>query len=77
TESVDMIVVDYLGIMAGLNADEDDWKEIGQIAASLHELGRIYNFPVVTASQMNRPQGTSQSLSSQKYNNLRIARGSG
>lgn len=76
-DSVDMVVVDYLGIMAGLNADDDDWKEIGQIAASLHELGRIYDFPVVTASQMNRPQGTSQSLSTQKYNNLRLARSSG
>lgn len=76
-DSVDMVVVDYLGIMAGLNPDNDDWKEIGQIAASLHELGRLYDFPVITASQMNRPQGTSQSLSTQKYNNLRIARGSG
>lgn len=76
-ESVDMVVVDYLGIMAGLSEDEQDWKEIGQIAASLHEMGRIYDFPVITASQMNRPQGTSQSLSSQKYNNLRLARSSG
>lgn len=76
-ESVDMVVVDYLGIMAGLNEDEQDWKEIGQIAASLHELGRVYGFPVVTASQMNRPQGTSQSLSGQKYNNTRLARSSG
>lgn len=76
-ESIDMVVVDYLGIMAGLNPDEDDWKEIGNIAGSLHEIGRTYDFPVVTASQMNRPQGASQSLNNQKYNNLRIARGSG
>ena len=76
-ESIDMVVVDYLGIMAGLDPDESDWKEIGQIAASLHELGRTYNFPVLTASQMNRPQGNNQSLSAQKYNNLRLARSSG
>lgn len=76
-ESVDMVVVDYLGIMAGLSEEDQDWKEIGQIAASLHEIGRTYDFPVITASQMNRPQGTSQSLNSQKYNNLRLARSSG
>ena len=76
--SIDLVAVDYLGIMSGVSEGEDqDWKEIGEIAASLHEISRTYGFPVLTASQMNRPQGTAQSLSAQKYNNLRLARSSG
>lgn len=70
---IDLVIIDYIGIMAGAERDENDWQAQGNIAAGLHEFARSYNVPVLTAVQLNRPQGHG-SLDSQKYNNTRVAR---
>lgn len=73
---VDMIIIDYIGLMKG-DDDEADWQAQGNIASGLHELARVYNVPVISPVQVNRPQGTNHSLNKQNYNTTRIARGSG
>lgn len=70
---IDLVIIDYLGIMAGAESDESDWQAQGNIAAGIHEFARGYNIPVLTAVQLNRPQG-GLSLDKQKYNNTRVAR---
>jgi replicative DNA helicase len=70
---VSLVVIDYLGLMAGAE-DEDDWEEIGRIAEQLHEFARVYDVPVISPVQLNRPTGAGQSLSKQNYNNTRIGR---
>lgn len=70
---VDMIVVDYIGLMAGAE-DESDWEAQGKIAEGLHELARTYRIPVISPVQLNRPSGANHSLNKQNYNNTRIAR---
>lgn len=70
---IDLVIIDYVGIMAGAERDDSDWQAQGNIAAGLHEFARSYNVPVLTAVQLNRPQGVS-SLDNQKYNNTRVAR---
>jgi replicative DNA helicase len=75
---VDLVIVDYLGIMAADHLESPDHLQQGSIAAGLHELARFYNFPCLTAAQLNRPSGSnSQSLNSQKFNSTRIARSAG
>lgn len=73
---VDLVVIDYIGLMKGAE-DESDWEAQGNIAAGLHELARVYNVPIVTPVQVNRPQGSGHSLNKQNYNTTRIARASG
>lgn len=70
-----LVVIDYLGIMAGAE-DDSDWEEIGKIAARLHEFARVYDVPVISPVQLNRPSGAGQSLNKQNYNNTRIGRSS-
>lgn len=73
---IDMVVIDYIGLMKGAE-DEQDWKAQGDIAAGLHEVARIYDVPIITPVQMNRPNGNNHSLNNQKYNTTRLARASG
>ncbi len=73
---VDMVIVDYIGLMKGAE-DEADWKAQGDIAAGLHELARVYDVPMITPCQMNRPNTANHSLNNQKYNTTRLARASG
>jgi len=72
-QAIDLVVIDYLGIMA---ADKDDSDHLvqGHVAESMHEFARTYNIPVLSAVQMNRPSGQTNSLDSQKYNTNRVAR---
>jgi len=71
---IDLVVVDYLGIMA-TTSDVPDHEAQGHISEELHEFARTYNIPVLTAAQLNRPSGSKgQSLDNQSYNNTRLAR---
>src|SRR5208337_619373 len=52
---VDVIIVDYMGIMGNVETDQDqDWLALGQIAASLHEITRIYKIGIISACQSTR-----------------------
>ena len=73
---IDLLVIDYIGLMKGTE-DESDWKALGDIAAGLHELARVYEIPIITPCQVNRPGNQNHSLNNQKYNTTRIARASG
>lgn len=70
---IDLVVIDYLGIMAAAK-DEKDHLIQGSVAAAMHEFARTYNVPVLSAVQLNRPSGQTNSLNSQKYNTNRVAR---
>jgi replicative DNA helicase len=71
---IDLVIIDYLGIMAA-DSDVPDHLSQGTIAAGIHELARTYNVPFLTAAQLNRPTGQrKQSLDGQSFNNTRIAR---
>lgn len=71
---VDLVIIDYMGIMS-CEGEVPDHLAQGHIAEGLHEFARTYNLPVVTAAQLNRPQGSKgQSLDNQSYNNTRLAR---
>jgi len=49
----DMIVYDYLGIMAG-GEGKKGWQEIGEEANILKEMAMEYDCPVLVAAQVNR-----------------------
>lgn len=52
----DLVIIDYIGIMSPNEQGEADWLALGKIAAELHEFSRVYEVPVVTGSQVNRPK---------------------
>lgn len=52
----DVVVVDYLGLLESNSFDGDDWLKLGKIAGELHEFARMYNFALLSAVQLNRPQ---------------------
>lgn len=47
----DLVVVDYLGLMKPNHDFGQDWLEIGQVSADLHEFCRNKNIAVLTAAQ--------------------------
>lgn len=47
----DLVVVDYLGIMKPNQDFGQDWLEVGQVAADLHEFCRNKNIAVLSAAQ--------------------------
>lgn len=65
----DLVVIDYLGIMSSNNSTGSDWMDLGVISEQLHEIGRIYEVPIITASQVNRTKDGAE-----VYNTRRIAR---
>lgn len=72
---IDLVVIDYIGIMAGAEKDDSDWQAQGNIAAEMHEFARIYNIPTMTAVQLNRPpSNVSLTKGNEKMNNTRISR---
>lgn len=52
----DLVVIDYIGIMSPNEPGDSDWLALGKIAAELHEFARVYEIPVITGSQVNRPK---------------------
>lgn len=52
----DLVVIDYLGVMSPNEKGDSDWLALGKTAADLHELARVYELPIVTGSQVNRPK---------------------
>jgi len=65
----DLVVVDYMQIMASNEPQKSDWETQGKIAEQLHEFARAYSVPVLTAVQLNRPKDGKDS-----HSNDRIAR---
>lgn len=65
----DLVIVDYLGIMS-TNSNESDWLSLGQISKELHEFARVYQVPVITGSQVNKPSDSGK----QEHSTNRIAR---
>lgn len=47
-----VVVVDYLGLMADLDDNSEDWLKLKHISESLHEFGRINDVGCVTAVQV-------------------------
>jgi len=66
----DLVVVDYIGIMKASKDQGSDWLSLGNIAEELHEFARVYQIPVVTATQVNRPKDPNK----QQYSTDRVAR---
>lgn len=52
---VDVVAVDYLGIMnTNERSDDDDWLKQGQCAYELRAIGRKRQIPILSAAQLNR-----------------------
>ena len=51
---VDLLVVDYLGIMESDQRGGENWEKIGRIAGELKALAKELCIPVLTAAQVNR-----------------------
>ena len=51
----DVIVVDHMGLMNPVEKTGQDWLEMGDIAADLHEFNRRHNKITLAAVQANRP----------------------
>lgn len=66
----DLVIIDYIGIMSPNDPGDSDWLALGKIAADLHEFARVYNIPVITGSQVNRPKDATK----QQYSTDRLAR---
>lgn len=56
----DLIVVDYLGIMSPNQSSGQDWQDVGQVAADLHEFCRNNNIAVLSAAQKKAKQKNSK-----------------
>jgi len=52
----DLVVVDYISLMAPDEDQGSDWLNLGRIAEQLHEFCRAYNVPVISPVQLTRPQ---------------------
>lgn len=48
---IDLLIIDYLGIMSPTISQSSDSENLGKIAEELHELAREYKIPIVTAQQ--------------------------
>lgn len=66
----DLVIIDYIGIMSPNDPGDADWLALGHISAELHEFARVYNLPVITGSQVNRPKDPGK----QNYSTDRLAR---
>jgi len=55
TFTPDVIVVDHMGLMSPVEKRGQDWLEMGDIAADLHEFNRRHNKITLAAVQANRP----------------------
>lgn len=66
----DLVVVDYIGIMKASFEQASDWLALGHISEELHEFARVYQIPVITATQVNR----SKDPNKQQYSTDRVAR---
>ena len=49
---IDLIIIDYLGIMKSKKVSEQKWETLGQLALDLRHIARTYNIPVLTAQQV-------------------------
>lgn len=51
---IDLVVVDYLGLIKTPYKAESRWVEVGEVAKGLRALAKSENVPVLTANQSNR-----------------------
>ena len=59
--NVDLIVVDYLGLMQSSRPTDQGWQDIGNIALELRRTARFFKVPVLTAMQVNKESRKSKS----------------
>ena len=52
--TIDLVVVDYLGLIKTPYKAESRWVEVGEVAKALRALAKSENVPVLTANQSNR-----------------------
>lgn len=58
----DVVVVDYLGLMAGIDdTREQDWLKLGKLAGELHEFSRVFDVLMITAAQLTDIKRNSKS----------------
>jgi replicative DNA helicase len=51
----DLIVVDYVSLMALDKEQGADWLNLGRLSEELHEFCRTYNVPIISPVQLTRP----------------------
>ncbi len=50
-----VIIIDYLALLSHDQKDVADWLQLNHLSEALHELGRVNDVIVITATQLNRP----------------------
>lgn len=51
---LDMIVVDYIGLLDGKNPSDEEYKIVTQASKQLKGIARAFDIPVIVLSQLNR-----------------------
>jgi replicative DNA helicase len=51
---IDLLIIDYLGIMKPRKASGQKWEDLGQIALDVRHIARQQNIPVLTAMQVKQ-----------------------
>lgn len=65
-----LTVSDYIGVMKPIEKQKSDWESQGTVSEEFHEYARVYDIPVLTAVQINRPKDTNN----EEHSINRIAR---
>lgn len=60
---IDLLVVDYINIMASGLRDQESWQEGAAVSRSLKQIAREYKIPVLSASQLNIGKGDDKKIS--------------
>lgn len=50
-----LIIIDYISLMKPDRDQNNDWLNLGALAAQMHELTRKYEIPIISPVQLNRP----------------------
>ena len=67
-----VMIVDYLGIMHGIDENEPDWLKLGNVAGQLHEFGRFANVVTGSAVQLTDIQRNSNTDANKKSENQKV-----
>jgi replicative DNA helicase len=67
--SVDEVIVDYLGLISGI---EKGWEAVGRVTADLYTLARETNVPIITAGQRNNEGGVGLSYLIKAHSSIMV-----
>lgn len=70
---IDLVIVDYLGLMKPSISTGSGWQDISNTALELRDIARTYKVPVLTAMQVKKDSQKQKSAKAPKYDMTDIA----